>query len=114
MNRTSAIHWLTKSWHNLSGAKLFYEADHYTDVTAVELHYSIEKIFKTFLAFYNKPIKKSHNLPELYELVNDFIKLNKDELYLIHTANKYHVEEVYPQFDRSCILLGIEKLEVQN
>jgi len=26
MNKTSAIEWLEKSWHNLSGAKLFYEA----------------------------------------------------------------------------------------
>ena len=43
MNEQSAKEWLVKSWHNLSGAKLFYNANHYTDVTAVELHYSCEK-----------------------------------------------------------------------
>lgn len=34
MNEQSAKEWLIKAWHNLSGAKLFYEANHYSDVTA--------------------------------------------------------------------------------
>jgi hypothetical protein len=45
MNKQAAKEWLTKAWHNLSGAKIFYDANHYTDVTAVELHYAVEKIY---------------------------------------------------------------------
>lgn len=48
MNEVSATEWLTKAWHNLSSAKILINADHYSDVIAVELHYSIEKILKSF------------------------------------------------------------------
>jgi len=34
----------------------------------------------------------------LYELVNDFIELEEDEV--LYVANKYHVEMSYPHFDR--------------
>ena len=100
MNITSAIEWLEKSWHNLSGAKLFYEANHYTDVTAVELHYSVEKSLKAFLAYENKKIPKSHDLENIYYLVKSFINLD-DYLDLLDQISKYHIEEAYPSFERT-------------
>ena len=99
MNKTSAIEWLEKSWHNLTGAKIFYEVNHYTDVTAVELHYSIEKSLKAFLAYENKKIPKSHDLEEIYDLVKHFINLD-DSLDLLEQITKYHIEEAYPVFAR--------------
>jgi len=99
MNETLAKQWLEKSWHNVSGAKIFYDADHYTDVTAVELHYSIEKSLKAFLAFENKKIPKTHDLYNLYQLVSHFIDLAEFEDLLDRTT-KYHIEESYPAIDR--------------
>jgi len=97
MNKTSAIEWLKKAYHDLKSAQILYEANHYTDSIGVDLHYSIEKQLKSFLAYENKKIPKSHNLPELYEIVNEYIEINDDILY---TATKYHIEVSYPQYDR--------------
>jgi len=99
MNKASASEWLKKSWHNLSGAKLFYEVNHYTDVIAVELHYSIEKSLKSFLAYENKKIPKTHDLYDIYLLVLSHIDLS-DSLDLLDQITKYHIEESYPAFDR--------------
>jgi len=37
---------------------------HYTDVTAVELYYGVEKILKALIAFQNKKIPKIHDIYE--------------------------------------------------
>ncbi len=48
---------------------------------------AIEKSFKSFLAYKNQKIPKTHDLPELHELVIAYIKIeNEDILYI---ANKY-------------------------
>jgi len=99
MNKTSAKEWLKKAWHNLSGAKLFYDANHYSDVTAVELHYAVEKLLKSFLAYENNKIPKTHDLYELYQSSKEFISLN-DDIDLLDKITKYHIEESYPTFDR--------------
>ena len=98
MNEQSAKKWLKKAWHNLSGAKILYEAGHYTDVIAVELHYAVEKILKTFLAYENKKIPKTHDLSELYKLTKKYIDLD-DDLKLLEQISDYHIEESYPVFD---------------
>jgi len=100
MNKKAAEEWLTKAWHNLSGAKLFYEANHYTDVTAVEIHYSVEKCLKSFLAYGNKKIPKTHDLSELHSLVQEFIHFNDNDLDVLDIISEYHIEESYPAFDR--------------
>ncbi len=117
MNKTSAIEWIEKSWHNLSGARIFYEANHYTDVTAVELHYSVEKSLKALLAYENRKIPKTHDLIEVYDLIRKYIDL-EDNLVLLKQITKYHIEEAYPTFERALpskeeikeVLLFTEKL----
>ncbi|MBL0709105.1 MAG: HEPN domain-containing protein [Sulfurimonas sp.] len=99
MNKTSAKEWLTKAWHNASGAKIFYDVSHYTDVTAVELHYAVEKILKSFLAYENKKIPKTHDLVDIYELVKNHIDLEGEKVFL-DQITEYHIEESYPAFDR--------------
>ncbi|NPA82478.1 MAG: HEPN domain-containing protein [Epsilonproteobacteria bacterium] len=99
MNEISAKEWLKKAWHNLSGAKLFYESNHYSDVTAVEIHYAVEKALKAFLAYENRQILKTHDLVRIYKLVSDFINLD-DKLDLLDKITKYHIEEAYPTFNR--------------
>ena len=58
MNKKIAKQCLIKAWHNVSSVKLFYEANHYTNVTAVELHYAVEKILKSMIVCENKKIQK--------------------------------------------------------
>lgn len=99
MNSTSAKEWLTKSWHNLSTAILLYDVNHYTDIIAVELHYSMEKTLKSFLAYSNQKIPKTHDLVEIYMLVDEFITIEDEAILSI--ATKYHIEESYPAFSRS-------------
>ncbi len=99
MNKQAAKEWMTKAWHNLSGAKIFYEVNHYTDVTAVELHYAVEKVLKSFLAYQNKKIPKTHDLLEISKLIKEYIDLS-DTHFLLDQISEYHIEESYPAFDR--------------
>jgi len=100
MNKTASREWLIKAWHNLSTAKLLYELNHYTDVIAVEIHYTVEKCLKSFLAYENKKIPKTHNLLELYTHINNYIEFNDNELLLLKDISTYHIEEAYPAFNR--------------
>ena len=134
MNEQSAKEWLKKAWHNLSGAKIFYSVNHYTDVTAVELHFAVEKILKSFLAYENKKIPKTHELLDIYAKIQDKINFNSDEKELLISITEYHIEESYPAFNRQlppkeeikealafseelfekvCDILKIDKKEVQ-
>ena len=100
MNKNSAMAWIVKAWHNLSGAELFYKANHYTDVTAVELHYAVEKLLKSFLAYENKKIPKTHKLEDIYDSITKFINL-EDDLDLLELISTYHIEESYPAFEKN-------------
>ena len=100
MNKTAMLEWLVKAWHNLATARLLYNADHYTDIIAVEIHYCCEKSLKAFLAYENKKIPKTHDLVDIYELVRDHIDL-EDDLILLKQITKYHIEESYPTFERA-------------
>jgi len=100
MNKTSSKEWLIKAWHNLSSASLLYNAKHYTDVIAVELHYSVEKVLKSFLAYENKKIPKTHDLNEIHETILDKISFTNEELDLLDIITEYHIDESYPVYDR--------------
>ena len=97
MNKTSAKEWLRKAYHDLSSAEILYKANHFTDCIGVDLHYAIEKILKTFLAYDNQKIPKTHNLLELNEWVP---QINIEEVFILHVANRYHIEESYPHYER--------------
>jgi len=135
MNTTSAKEWLEKVWHDLGSSKILFEANHYTDSIGVDLHYAIEKSFKTILAYQNKKIPKTYDLPELNEMIKDYIAIDEQEIYFLHVANKYHIEESYPVFsrplpgreeiqevmdfayklfDKVCLILDIDKQEVMK
>lgn len=101
MNKTSAKEWLKHSYHDLHGAILLYKADHFTDTISYVIHQSLEKSLKSILAFYNKPIKKTHNLIDLYELVkNDDFYLEEDDIFLLAIASNYYTEQRYPVVDK--------------
>jgi HEPN domain-containing protein len=101
MNETSAKEWLVKAWHHLSSAKLLFEANHYTDVIAVDLHYALEIMLKSFLAYQNKQILKTHNLLELHSHIHDFIDFNEDEKDVLRIVSAYHIKGSYPTPNRT-------------
>ena len=82
-----------------SSAKILYEANHYTDVIAVALHYAVEVSLKAFLAYENKKITKTHDLIELYESIKEHIGFNEEELGLMDIITTYHIRGSYPPRD---------------
>ena len=118
MNKKSAIQWLEKAWHNLSSANVLYGVDHYSDVIAVEAHYSLEKILKSFFAYNNEKIPKTHNLEELYFRLDKQLELSEVDIDILSVASEYHIEESYPSIHRQLpdkkelndILIFTEKL----
>jgi len=100
MNKKLAKEWLTASWHNLATARLLYDVEHFTDVIAVEIHYSCEKSLKSFLAHENKRILKTHNLIELYKQSNVDLLFGETEFDLLDEISKYHIEASYPSMNR--------------
>ena len=109
MNKTYAKEWLIKSWHNLSVAKMLYDAEHYLGVIAVELHYALEKMLKSFLAYENSKIPKTHDLLELHSLVSRYLPLSDEKIDILDMATSYHILESYPVFDRK--MLSKEEIE---
>lgn len=96
MNETSAKEWLVKSWHHLSSAQALYKIEHYTDVIAIDTHYSVEIMLKSFLAYQNKQIFKTHNLLELHSHILDIIDFDEDEKDMLRIITTYHIKESYP------------------
>lgn len=134
MNVTSAKDWLVKAWHHWSSAKVLFDAHHFTDCIAVDLHYSIEISLKAILAYRNDKIVKSHDLLEIHALIAEQIEFSDDELALLDVVTRYHIKESYPNptrnlpprdeikkvlefadqlLDRVCTLLNISTHEIK-
>lgn len=96
MNETSAREQLTKAWHHLSSAHVLYNIEHYTDVIAIDLHYSVEVLLKSFLAYENKQILKTHNLLEIHSYIIDTIDFDEYEKDMLRLITTYHIKESYP------------------
>ena len=135
MNKQAAVEWLNKAWHHLSSGKLLYEANHYTDVIGIDLHYAIEVTLKAFLAYENKKIIKTHDLLQIHACIKDKIDFSEEELDLMDRVSTYHIGGSYPPkdrympsreelgevidfaealFERSCRLLGVDEASVKR
>lgn len=101
MNETAAREWLNKAWHHHTSGQILYEANHYTDTIAVDLHYAVEIILKAFLAYDNQKILKTHNLLEIAELIKKYITFSDDEAILLIIITKYHIKGSYPTANRA-------------
>ena len=99
-NKTSAKQWLNKSWHHFSSASILYEVNHYTDVIAVDLHYAVETSLKSFYAYENKKIIKTHDLIEISQNLKEKISFNLEEKELMILITTYHIRGSYPVQDR--------------
>jgi HEPN domain-containing protein len=99
-NKIHAIEWLKKAYHDLDSANILYESGHYTDTIGYLYHQSIEKIFKSIIAYENNPINKTHNLIELHEILDKYFDFNEDELILLAKITTYCTKQRYPTLDK--------------
>jgi len=95
-NKTLAKEWLVKAYHDLSSAQILYGAEHFTDTIGCALQQAVEKSLKAFLAYENKKIKKTHDLMDVYELVEKNIQLDESQIRLLAIATDYYTEDKYP------------------
>jgi HEPN domain-containing protein len=99
-NKTYAMEWLQKAYHDLDSANVLFVSGHYTDTIGYIYHQSIEKIYKSIIAFQNEPIVKTHNLVELNEIVEEYFNLNEDDIILLGIITTYHTKQRYPSLDK--------------
>jgi HEPN domain-containing protein len=134
MNKTASLEWITIAFHDLKSAQILYEANHYTDSIGSDLQQSIEKLLKSILASKNNKIPKTHDLYEVYDLIDE-INLLESELKLLDKATLYLKEDRYPNpeyclpsreeikevldfteklFENVCKILDVNIKEVKN
>jgi len=95
-NKTYANEWLEFAKRNLETAEILFEKDHYTDIIAIEIHQSIEKTFKTVMAYNGIKIPKTHDLIKLFELCKKFIELPEELFDNLIVISDYYETERYP------------------
>jgi HEPN domain-containing protein len=95
MDKNVAMDWLTIASHDLKSAQILFEADHYTDSIGTDLQQAIEKILKSILAFNKQKVPKTHDLYQLYDLL-DYLVLEENEIDYLYRATEYYKEDRYP------------------
>ena len=99
-NKTYSIEWINKSYHDLDSANILSLSGHYTDTIGYLYHQSMEKTFKSIIAYQNQSIPKTHNLIELSELLDEYFDFNEDELILLSKVTTYCTKQRYPSIDK--------------
>ncbi len=112
MNKAASIEWLTVAYHDFKSAQILFEANHYTDSIGNDLQQSIEKILKSVLASKNKKIPKTHDLYEIYNMLDE-VQLLEHEINLLDMATEYFKEDRYPN-PHYCLPANEEIGEVLN
>ena len=134
-NKQSTKERLKKSYHDLEGAIILFNSNHYTDTIGYILQQSLEKLLKSILAYENRKINKTHNLVELYESISGKLKLDENDIKNLAIATTYNIKVRYPTphkkmpkqeeikevldfteklFDKVCGILEIDKKEVMK
>lgn len=95
-NLTYALEWIDFAGRNLETAKLLFKENHYTDIIAIEIHQTIEKTFKTILAFNGIKLPRTHNLTELYKNCLEYYNFEELSIDNLIEIDDYYTEERYP------------------
>jgi len=101
-NKSLAGEWLKKAYHDLRSAQILYDAGHFTDTIGSDLQQAMEKSLKAFLAYENKKIKRTHDLVDIYKLVESYIQFDEAQIKILAIATDYYTEDKYPVAD--CML----------
>ncbi len=95
MNKTAAKEWLVIAYHDLKSAQILYDAQHYTDSIGNDLQQAMEKSLKACIAYKNSKIPRSHDLFELYKMV-EILQITDQEIEYLYLATEYFKEDHYP------------------
>jgi HEPN domain-containing protein len=95
-NKTYALEWILLANRNLETARLLLRENHFTDIIALELQQTIEKLFKAIYAFYGTSIPRTHSLPLLHNFVSERILLNELDIDDLITISDYYETDRYP------------------
>jgi HEPN domain-containing protein len=95
-NKTYAIEWLNRSKRNLDTAVLLFSHNHYTDVIAIDIHQTLEKVFKAVYAYYGISIPRTHTLLPLFEFVMTKIEISEVAIDDILIISDYYEADRYP------------------
>ena len=95
-NRTYALEWIDLARKNLETAKLLFRENHYTEIIAIEIQQSIEKMLKAILAYHGIRIPKLHDIIELQKQCSEYINLTGFKIDDLIEINDYYESERYP------------------
>src|SRR6056297_3098663 len=95
-NKTYALEWLELAKKNLDTADFLYKNDHYTDIIAVELQQSLEKMMKACYAFHNQKIPRIHEVIALLDYCNNYIAIDDEYFELCEIASEYYKDNRSP------------------
>lgn len=95
-NRTYALEWIDLARKNLETAKLLFRENHYTEIIAIEIQQSIEKMLKAILAYHGIRIPKLHDIVELQKQCNEHINLTGVKIDDLIEITDYYESERYP------------------
>ena len=111
-----AREWFEKGKHDIEGAKLLFNAEHYTDTIGILIQQAIEKYLKGFLIYHGWKLEKIHDLVRLLaEAVRYRADLGEFEDRCRHIS-EYYFEGRYPgrmsiQYPREEIKESLEVAE---
>lgn len=91
-----AKEWFDRAEHDINGAEILFENDHYTDTIAVLIHQAVEKYLKVFLLFNGWRLEKIHDLEKLVTKTMAFAPDFEIYLDFARETTAYYVEERYP------------------
>jgi len=94
--RTYALEWIDLARKNLETAKLLFRENHYTEIIAIEIQQSIEKMLKAILAYHGIRIPKLHDIIELQKQCSEHINLTGFKIDDLIEINDYYESERYP------------------
>jgi HEPN domain-containing protein len=95
-NKSYALEWFTIARRNLETAQLLQKVNHYTDVTAIDIHQALEKGLKAIYAFNGISIPRTHSLPLLFEYASKWIDLTDIPIEKIIEISDYYESDRYP------------------
>jgi HEPN domain-containing protein len=95
-NKSYALEWFVIAQRNLETAQLLHQANHYTDVIAIDLHQALEKGLKAIYAFNGVSIPRTHSLPLLFDFVCQWVDLSAIPIEKIIAISDYYESDRYP------------------
>ena len=95
-NKSYALEWFVIARRNLETAQLLHQANHYTDVIAIDLHQALEKGLKAIYAFNGVAIPRTHSLPLLFDFASKSIDLSAISIEKIIAISDYYESDRYP------------------